>query len=360
MSSEVEIANAQGSGCMVAKATVYQIYVYENEELFFDISDPWYMDLYLYDDDAVTYPLVWGGDAEYLDDFRIEGNYARDLENIGGFHDGELRAINISTEITLPQGSGLNIFFQGTERDDPIFDGVGIVSVRHPPSENYIGSHMKWPGGEIDSDSSYDIHYRIDCKNYRPLAKAGVPYIGIRGVPVPFDGSHSNDPDGNIITYDWDFGDSTFGSGIRPTHAYDQAGTYEVVLKITDGYNATSTSSTTATIQPEVSTDFAITCQQNIVHVFGGGDASQNTCSVTSLNGFGDTVDLSCETPNSPGVTCNFSPSQVTPQANGTVNSIMAVSADGDTTLGPHDLIIKGNSGGKTFTLIIRLDVSPV
>jgi hypothetical protein len=72
---EPEIADAQGSRCMVPRVTLTEIYVSDNEEFFFDISDPWWMELYLYDDDAVTYPAVWGGEAEYLDDFRIEGNH---------------------------------------------------------------------------------------------------------------------------------------------------------------------------------------------------------------------------------------------------------------------------------------------
>jgi PKD repeat protein len=179
------------------------------------------------------------------------------------------------------------------------------------------------------------------------------------GIPVPFD-AKSNDPDGNVVSYDWDFGDGTSGSGIRSVHAYDRVGTFEVILKVTDSYNATCTSSTTATIQPEASTDFTINCQENILFVFAGGDSRQATCSVISLNGFTGTVDLGCEIPTNPSVACSFSPRQVTPQANGTVSSTMIVGAGFDSPFGTYDLIIKGISGGKTFTTILRLDVLPV
>src|SRR5207245_396112 len=40
------------------------------------------------------------------------------------------------------------------------------------------------------------------------------------GSPVTFDGSASFDPDGRIVSYTWDFGDSTAGSGVMATHAY--------------------------------------------------------------------------------------------------------------------------------------------
>ena len=83
--------------------------------------------------------------------------------------------------------------------------------------------------------------------NNAPTADDGGPYIGVAGVPVTFDGTGSTDPDGNTLTYSWEFGDGETGTGSNPEHTYDSAGTYDVNLTVSDGL-LTNTSSTTATI----------------------------------------------------------------------------------------------------------------
>ncbi len=57
------------------------------------------------------------------------------------------------------------------------------------------------------------------------------------------DGSTSNDPDGSIASWAWDFGDGTQASGATTPHDYLQAGTYTVRLSVKDN-NGTSASTT--------------------------------------------------------------------------------------------------------------------
>jgi PKD repeat protein len=53
--------------------------------------------------------------------------------------------------------------------------------------------------------------------------------------PVHFDGSASNELGGSIASYSWNFGDgSPAGTGATLTHAFRSAGTYPVVLTVTD------------------------------------------------------------------------------------------------------------------------------
>jgi len=50
----------------------------------------------------------------------------------------------------------------------------------------------------------------------------------------------SMDPDGWIVSWAWDFGDGTGGSGPVVYHTYTQAGTYAVTLVVTDNENASA------------------------------------------------------------------------------------------------------------------------
>lgn len=81
-----------------------------------------------------------------------------------------------------------------------------------------------------------------------PVAEVGGPYPGTTGLPVSFDGSASWDPDGTIVSFEWDFGDGNVASGSTPTHTYDAAGLYTVALTVTDETGLTDTATTTADI----------------------------------------------------------------------------------------------------------------
>lgn len=88
-----------------------------------------------------------------------------------------------------------------------------------------------------------------DCAgNLPPVADAGGPYTGTTAAAVAFDGTGSSDVDGSIVAYDWDFGDGSTGTGASPTHTYAAAGTFTVLLTVTDNGGAVDTSDATATI----------------------------------------------------------------------------------------------------------------
>ncbi|NIN65945.1 MAG: PKD domain-containing protein, partial [Anaerolineae bacterium] len=68
------------------------------------------------------------------------------------------------------------------------------------------------------------------------------------GAPVTFDASASSDPDGTIVSYDWDFGDGSMGSGVVVEHTYAMAGDYSVTLTVTDSQGLHSTTSKVVTV----------------------------------------------------------------------------------------------------------------
>ncbi|MGO4691631.1 PKD domain-containing protein [Glaciibacter sp. 2TAF33] len=66
------------------------------------------------------------------------------------------------------------------------------------------------------------------------------------GLSCTFDASASADADGSITGYAWTFGDGASGTGMTATHPYAGAGTYPVVLTVTDNAGATGTATHSA------------------------------------------------------------------------------------------------------------------
>ena len=58
-----------------------------------------------------------------------------------------------------------------------------------------------------------------------------------------FDATASTDPDGVIVDYAWDFGDTNTGTGATPNHTYAANGTYTVTLTVTDDDGRTDSES---------------------------------------------------------------------------------------------------------------------
>jgi PKD repeat protein len=88
----------------------------------------------------------------------------------------------------------------------------------------------------------------IVMTNSAPVANAGGPYSSAEGSPITFDGTASTDPDNDIVSYAWDFGDGETGSGPTVQHTYANAGAYTVTLTVTDDDGVTSQTTATATI----------------------------------------------------------------------------------------------------------------
>lgn len=76
--------------------------------------------------------------------------------------------------------------------------------------------------------------------NEPPVADAGGPYSGVAGVPIFFNASDSDDRDGTIDFYRWNFGDGTSELLAREIyHTYEEEGIYTVTLTVIDNLGAT-------------------------------------------------------------------------------------------------------------------------
>ena len=61
----------------------------------------------------------------------------------------------------------------------------------------------------------------------------------VTGVNVSFDSPASNDPDGSIASYAWDFGDGATGTGVNPSHTYASSGRTTSTLTVIDNRGGT-------------------------------------------------------------------------------------------------------------------------
>lgn len=69
---------------------------------------------------------------------------------------------------------------------------------------------------------------------------------------ITFNASSSYDPDGNITSYEWDFGDGNITNTTEETinHSYSEAGSYLVNLTVTNDDGATNSTTKEITVQP--------------------------------------------------------------------------------------------------------------
>jgi PKD repeat protein len=66
---------------------------------------------------------------------------------------------------------------------------------------------------------------------------------------LTFNGNHSSDPDGTIVSYAWNFGDGGTANGANVSHTYNAVGSYNVVLTVVDDDGLSDTSTYTVLIE---------------------------------------------------------------------------------------------------------------
>ena len=112
-------------------------------------------------------------------------------------------------------------------------------------------------GIDLDGDGTVD-EYRPPTfisedgiTNYLPIADANGPYTGQEGSPISFNGTASYDPDGTIVSYEWDLDcDGVYDDATGATPPYTWSDDYSgcIGLKVTDDKGATNTEVTTVSV----------------------------------------------------------------------------------------------------------------
>ena len=122
--------------------------------------------------------------------------------------------------------------------------------------KNYMGNYWN-AGADVDGDGLGDKPYRgfddyplmqpfelyFPAENQPPTASFTYsPEKTVVNQTITFDVSASSD-DGEIISWEWDFGDGSTGVGKVITHSYSSSGNYTVTLTVTDDRGAKNSTS---------------------------------------------------------------------------------------------------------------------
>jgi 6-phosphogluconolactonase (cycloisomerase 2 family) len=97
------------------------------------------------------------------------------------------------------------------------------------------GALSQIPGSPVTGIGSSAFQSMAMLPNQGPTARLAIN-SSKPGSLAHFDATASDDPDGQVARYDWDFGDGTVlpNGGPTPTHTYARSGTFTVTLTVTD------------------------------------------------------------------------------------------------------------------------------
>lgn len=176
------------------------------------------------------------------------------------------------------QGNQISVFWQ---RPGMTFTDSGLSAGNH----NYR-IVTRDPFGNTVTSSTVSVNVPVGGAGNSPPTAAFTSSTA--ALTVSLNGSGSTDSDGTIAAFDWDYGDSTaHGSGATASHTYQAAGTYQVVLKITDNGGATATATKSVQVTDTPPPGGGVLAQDNFGRTVTNGLGSADVGGAWSLNGAG-------------------------------------------------------------------------
>ena len=118
------------------------------------------------------------------------------------------------------------------------------------------------------------ISVLVGCGVVPPLNQSPIasfianPNSGEAPLEVSFDASSSYDPDGNIVSYEWNFKDGNTGSGEMINHTFISTGNYNVKLAVFDDEGATDS------VTKSITVTYPITSNQSPIASFTANPTS--------------------------------------------------------------------------------------
>ncbi len=188
-------------------------------------------------------------DGAQGDFFGVSVSVSGDTTVVGAYGDDDRGSISGSAYVFVRSGSSWSEQAKLTASDGAANDLLGhSVSVRG-------GTAVVGANGDDDKGSRSGSAY-VFVLNQQPTAVASASPTSVElGETVTFDGSGSTDPEGDALSYSWDFGDGRSGKGILPTHYYQAENTYTVRLTVDDGHGGTDSDTVQITVTAATDSD---------------------------------------------------------------------------------------------------------
>jgi PKD repeat protein len=146
---------------------------------------------------------------------------------------GHIQGTNLNgvTAVTLGDGITVNQVNGVSAVDIEVHFSVAVAAVAGPRTVTVTTT-----AGTASANAVLSVE-----NNRAPIAKFTVsPTKGAKNTTFIADATESKDPDGNPLTYHWDFGDNKKANGRIATHKYSKPGTYQITLTVTDKNGTTS------------------------------------------------------------------------------------------------------------------------
>jgi len=119
----------------------------------------------------------------------------------------------------------------------------------------------------------------VSGSNQKPIpALLALPTSGTAPLLVSVSAAGSIDPDGSIVSFNWDFGNGQTAAGLQSQVTYTTPGTYVITLTVKDNKNATSTLTETIVVDPPAAVTDRVRLQFNgsVNYAYDGRTASGN------------------------------------------------------------------------------------
>ena len=157
-------------------------------------------------------------------------------------------------------GYPLTVEFDGSGSTDPNTDvltynwdfGDGQIATGAVVNHTYttIGTYTATLIVDDDGNGGSDTTtIMIQVVNLPPSASfTASPTFGQPPLLVSFDATNTTDPNGDDLTYSWNFGDGQSSTGVMTNHTYSNEGTYTVTLTVSDVNGATDIATNTVRV----------------------------------------------------------------------------------------------------------------
>jgi len=145
--------------------------------------------------------------------------------------------------------------------NSPCIDAGGDVGL----TQDFEGNPV--PQGKAPDIGAYEyVFFPISVIKNEPK-EGRVP------LTVSFDGSQSTSFNGDIVSYEWDFGDGTTSTGMKTSHTFTSAGEYTVTLTVTDTLGLKGESQTHITVFEKEFRELPAGCYNNVINPSKGEKA---------------------------------------------------------------------------------------